>query len=241
MRPTRVPSMLEIGGLAVRFGSIAALRGVSLEVGAGEVVGLIGPNGAGKTTMLAAITGQVAPTDGRINFEGEPLLGRAPDDIVRMGISLVPEGRDIFGSLSVAENIRLGATIRRDREVDSDRERMLDRFPVLRKYLHRPAAQLSGGEQQQLAIVRALMSRPRLLLLDEPSLGLAPLVIDLVFDEIARLRDEGVTVLLVEQNAARTIAFADRSYVLRSGTVVAAGRPEELATTADLADLYLGT
>jgi branched-chain amino acid transport system ATP-binding protein len=233
--------MLEIGGLAVRFGSIAALRGVSLEVGAGEVVGLIGPNGAGKTTMLAAITGQVAPTDGRINFEGEPLLGRAPDDIVRMGISLVPEGRDIFGSLSVAENIRLGATIRRDREVDADRERMLDRFPVLRKYLHRPAAQLSGGEQQQLAIVRALMSRPRLLLLDEPSLGLAPLVIDLVFDEIARLRDEGVTVLLVEQNAARTIAFADRSYVLRSGTVVAAGRPEELATTADLADLYLGT
>jgi branched-chain amino acid transport system ATP-binding protein len=241
VRPTRVPSMLEIGGLAVRFGSIAALRGVSLEVGAGEVVGLIGPNGAGKTTMLAAITGQVAPTDGRINFEGEPLLGRAPDDIVRMGISLVPEGRDIFGSLSVAENIRLGATIRRDREVDADRERMLDRFPVLRKYLHRPAAQLSGGEQQQLAIVRALMSRPRLLLLDEPSLGLAPLVIDLVFDEIARLRDEGVTVLLVEQNAARTIAFADRSYVLRSGTVVAAGRPEELATTADLADLYLGT
>ncbi len=241
MRPTRVPSMLEIGGLAVRFGSIAALRGVSLEVGAGEVVGLIGPNGAGKTTMLAAITGQVAPTDGRINFEGEPLLGRAPDDIVRMGISLVPEGRDIFGSLSVAENIRLGATIRRDREVDADRERMLDRFPVLRKYLHRPAAQLSGGEQQQLAIVRALMSRPRLLLLDEPSLGLAPLVIDLVFDEIARLRDEGVTVLLVEQNAARTIAFADRSYVLRSGTVVAAGGPEELATTADLADLYLGT
>jgi branched-chain amino acid transport system ATP-binding protein len=232
--------MLEVADLQVSYGPIAALRGVSLDVQAGEVVGLIGPNGAGKSTLLSTITGQVAPKAGSITFEGQALAGRGPERIVRSGIALVPEGREIFGSLSVAENLMIGATIRRDKEVQADLEGHLDRFPVLRRYYRSSAAKLSGGEQQQLAIVRALMSRPKLLLLDEPSLGLAPLIVDLVFEVLGQLRETGVTVLLVEQNAARTIEFADRTYVLRNGSIVASGRSEELAATTDVAELYLG-
>jgi branched-chain amino acid transport system ATP-binding protein len=232
--------MLEVRDLQVSYGPIAALRGVSLDVQPGEVVGLIGPNGAGKSTLLSAVTGQVSPKAGSIRFEGDELVGRGPERIVRQGIALVPEGREIFGSLSVAENLAIGATIRRDKEVQADLDEYLERFPVLRRYYHSSAAKLSGGEQQQLAIVRALMTRPKLLLLDEPSLGLAPLVVDLVFEVLAGLRESGVTVLLVEQNAARTIEFADRTYVLRNGSIVASGRSEELATTTDVAELYLG-
>jgi branched-chain amino acid transport system ATP-binding protein len=233
--------VLEIDDLWFSYGSISALRGVSLTVGEGEIVGLIGANGAGKTTTLAAVAGLLEPRRGDVTFEGQSLRGAGPERVVRRGISLVPEGRDIFGSLSVAENLMLGATIRRDRrEVAADRDRMVERFPVLGDYYARPAAKLSGGEQQQLAIARALMARPRLLLLDEPSLGLAPLVVDRVFEILAELRGDGVTVLLVEQNAARTIAFADRTYVLRTGEIAASGTAAELADDTDIADLYLG-
>jgi branched-chain amino acid transport system ATP-binding protein len=233
--------VLAVDDLHVRYGRINALRGVSFHVDEGEVVGLIGPNGAGKTTTLCALMGVVPVTSGTAEFAGRSLVGRAPEAIVRDGLVMVPEGRHIFGTLSVAENLRLGATVRKPgAELDADVERELERFPVLRRYNHTQAGKLSGGEQQQLAIARALLGRPRLLLLDEPSLGLAPLVVDLVFDTLAALRDDGLTILLVEQNATQTIEFADRSYVLRNGVVAASGSRDDLLATADLADLYLG-
>jgi branched-chain amino acid transport system ATP-binding protein len=233
--------LLVVDRLEVRYGRVAALRGVSFSVGAGEVVGLVGPNGAGKTTSLAAVTGLVSPGAGTVTFDGDRVDGHAPEHIVRRGVALVPEGRHIFGTLSVAENLRMGATVRRPGpELDGDIEQELSRFPALRRYFRSPAGRLSGGEQQQLAIARALLSRPRLLLLDEPSLGLAPLMVDLVFDTLAELRDDGMTILLVEQNANQTIDFADRTYVLRSGQVATEGTRDELIATADLAELYLG-
>jgi branched-chain amino acid transport system ATP-binding protein len=233
--------MLEIDDLHVSYGNVAALRGVSLEVQRGEIIGLIGPNGAGKTTTLAAIFGLVAPRQGSIAFEGESLLRRQPEQIIRLGLGLVPEGRRIFGTLTVAENLQLGATVRSDKAaVAADRRRVLELFPVLDRYLDTPAGRLSGGEQQQLAIARALLARPVLLLLDEPSLGLAPQVIDLVFDTLAEIRESGTTILLVEQNAARTVEFADRTYVLRSGTVAMSGTRSEMTERADFAAAYLG-
>lgn len=233
-------SLFSISDLTVRYGRTAALRNVDLTVDEGEIVGLLGPNGAGKSTTLNAITGVVAPAGGTIDLAGSSLLHRAPEAIVGFGVALVPEGRRIFGSLSVVENLELGATVRSPGgEVDADIEREMERFPVLRRYRDSQAGKLSGGEQQMLAISRALMSRPRLLLLDEPSLGLAPQAVSTVFDAIAALRDEGTTVLLVEQNAKRTVRLADRTYVLSNGAVVASGTREELAGR-DLAGLYLG-
>jgi branched-chain amino acid transport system ATP-binding protein len=233
--------MLEVTDLQVHYGRVAALRGVSLRVDAGEVVGLIGPNGAGKTTMLSAICGIVEPSSGTIVFEGEPLRGASPEQIVRRGISLVPEGRHIFGTMTVAENLRLGMTVRRDRDAaQAEVEQLLEDFPALGRYYRSSAALLSGGEQQQLAIARALLASPRLLLLDEPSLGLAPLVVDLVFDVLGRLRERGVTILLVEQVALRTAQFADRTYVLRTGSLALSGTREELARDTDFATAYLG-
>jgi branched-chain amino acid transport system ATP-binding protein len=231
--------VLVIDDLVVRYGSVTALKGVSLDVGAGELVGLVGPNGAGKSTLLNTVAGLVRPRRGDVRFEGRSLVGMRPEQIVRLGIALVPEGRRIFGTLTVAENLALGATSRSDRAGRSaDEEALLERFPVLRRLHGSPAGRLSGGEQQQLAIARALMGRPRLIMLDEPSLGLAPLVVDLVFDTISALRaDEDVTVLLVEQNVVRTVAAADRTVVLRTGEVA--------MTSADqggdaLVDAYLG-
>jgi branched-chain amino acid transport system ATP-binding protein len=233
--------MLKVENLEVRYGRVTAVRGVSFEVAQGEFVGLIGPNGAGKTSTLAALTGLLQPAAGSVTFEGESLLGQTPERIVRRGVSLIPEGRQIFGTLTVAENLSLGATSRRDREeVAADLERELERFPILRRYYGTPAGRLSGGEQQQLAIARALLGRPRLLLLDEPSLGLAPLVIDAVFDVLTGLRDEGVTIVLVEQNAARTVEVADRCSVLRNGAVALSGSSDDILATADLAAAYLG-
>ncbi len=233
--------MLRIDHLVVHYGRIAALQGISIEVNEGEAVGLIGPNGAGKSTTLAAIMGLVRPTSGTVSFKGASLVGRAPAHIVRRGIALVPEGRRILATLTVGENLRLGATIRKDRgAVALDLEQVLERFAALRKYFATSAAKLSGGEQQQLAIARALLARPRLLLLDEPSLGLSPLMTDLVFETLDELRSSGTTILLVEQNAARTAEFADRTYVLRSGVVTIAGAREELLQTADFANAYLG-
>jgi branched-chain amino acid transport system ATP-binding protein len=202
---------------------------------------MVGPNGAGKTTTLSAIFGLVAHAGGRILFEGEPLVGLSPEKILRRGLALVPEGRHIFGTLSVAENLQLGTTARTDRaEAARDLKRVLERFPALASYYGRTAATLSGGEQQQLAIARALLSRPRLLLLDEPSLGLAPVVIDVVFDSLEELRNEGVTILLVEQNAARAVEFADRAYILRTGRVAHSGTREEILRMEDFETAYLG-
>jgi branched-chain amino acid transport system ATP-binding protein len=233
--------MLKVENLEVRYGRLAAVRNVSFEVGKGEFVGLIGPNGAGKTSTLAAITGLVSPSAGSVTFDGESLLGRSPEQIVRRGVSLIPEGRQIFGTLTVAENLSLGSTARSDRRtLADDLERELERFPILRTYYDTPAGRLSGGEQQQLAIARALLGQPRMLLLDEPSLGLAPLMIDAVFEVLTHLRDEGVTIVLVEQNAARTIEVADRCYVLRSGEVALTGSSDEILATADVAAAYLG-
>ena len=233
--------MLEIDELHVSYGRVPALKGISLVVEKGEIVALVGPNGAGKSTTLSTIFGLVRPDSGSISLEGKPLLGITPERIVRRGLALVPEGRHIFNTLTVGENLEMGATARKDRSaVRADIAALLERFPVLERYYKSPAGRLSGGEQQQLAIARALLSRPRLLLLDEPSLGLAPVVIDLVFDVLAELREEGVTILLVEQNAARAIELADRTYVLRTGQISLAGTRDELQDTADLETAYLG-
>jgi branched-chain amino acid transport system ATP-binding protein len=220
--------MLEIRGLHARYGSIEALQGTSLEVREGELVGLVGHNGVGKSTTLKAIAGVLKPSGGEIRWLGEPLRGGAAHTIAA-GIAYVPEDRRIFGGLTVEENLHLGATTRGDGEVAADVERELERFPSLRRLFKRRAGNLSGGEQQMLAISRALLSRPKLLLLDEPTLGLAPIVIDTLFQTIASLRDEGLTVLLVEQNVAKTIKVADRAYVMAPG-----GRIELEGAAAEL-------
>jgi branched-chain amino acid transport system ATP-binding protein len=233
--------MLTIDELRVSYGRVPALHGISLHVEQGEAVALVGPNGAGKTTTLSAIFGLVAPTSGTVEFEGESLVGLRPERVLRKGLALVPEGRHIFGTLTVAENLMLGTTARRDRaNVAAEIERTLERFPALRHYYRGSAGNLSGGEQQQLAIARALLSRPRLLLLDEPSLGLAPVVIDVVFDTLEDLRREGVTILLVEQNVARAVEFADRAYILRSGKMAHSGTRDEILGMEDLETAYLG-
>jgi branched-chain amino acid transport system ATP-binding protein len=233
--------MLQIAELRVNYGRVPALHGISLHVDEGEAVALIGPNGAGKTTTLFAIFGLVAPAAGTILFEGESLVGASPEKILRRGLALVPEGRHIFGTLSVAENLQLGTTARKDRdEAARDLESVLERFPVLKSYYGRTAATLSGGEQQQLAIARALLSRPRLLLLDEPSLGLAPVVIDVVFDALEELRTEGVTILLVEQNAALALDLADHVFLLETGRIVMEGPSEDLRKDDAIRRAYLG-
>src|SRR5205809_3837908 len=221
--------MLAIDDVRVTYGRVPALHDVSLRVDEGEVVALVGPNGAGKTTTLAAIFGLVAPAAGSIEFEGRSLVGSTPEQILRRGLALVPEGRHIFGTLTVAENLLLGSTARRDRPAAAaDLEKMLELFPVLKSYYSSPAGTLSGGEQQQLAIARALLSRPRLLLLDEPSLGLGPIFVDRIFELVVELRDAGGTILLVEQNVHRALAISDRAYVLSVGGVVASGPTESL-------------
>jgi branched-chain amino acid transport system ATP-binding protein len=232
--------MLSVKGLRVQYGRIAGVRDVSFDVQPGEVVGLIGPNGAGKTSTLAAIVGLVKPAGGTIQFDGQSIVGKAPEDITRSGIALVPEGRHIFGTLTVGENLRLGLIGRAQEDASADLERVLDLFPVLKGYYSSSAGKLSGGEQQQLAIARALLLQPRLLLLDEPSLGLAPRVVDLVFDALARLRETGVTIVLVEQVVKRTIRFADRTCVLRNGQVALAGTREELLASTEVSTAYLG-
>jgi branched-chain amino acid transport system ATP-binding protein len=233
--------MLAVRDLTVHYGRIAAVRGISLSVDRGELVAIVGPNGAGKTTTLSAIMGVARPTAGDVLLDGVSINGAPPESVVRRGVVLVPEGRRIFGTLTVAENLMLGATARpQRREVQAEVERQLDRFPALRSRLHGPAGRLSGGEQQMLAIARGLMSAPRLLLLDEPSLGLAPMMVERVLESVLALRDEGVTVVLVEQNAHRAIELADRTYVLRTGQIRMRGTREELVSRAELADLYLG-
>jgi branched-chain amino acid transport system ATP-binding protein len=234
--------LLRLSDVSVHYGRIAAVQHLSLEVGEGELVGLVGHNGAGKSTTLWTITGVLRPSSGDVAFRGASIVGRSPDAILRLGIALVPENRRIFSRLTVGENLRIGASGRRDRRhAETDVRRMCERFEALGRYFDRRGSTLSGGEQQQLAIARALLSRPRLLLLDEPTLGLAPLVVDRVFEILQELKEEGVTMLLVEQNAARTIEVADRTYVMRSGGRIAFhGTPEQLAEVGDFETAYIG-
>ena len=233
--------MLATEDLRVTYGNITALGGVTLHIEEREIVSVIGPNGAGKSSLLNAIAGVVPPASGTIEFEGRSIAGVAPEDLVRRGISLVPEGRHIFGGLTVAENIRIGAVARRDRAaIEGDVERVLDMFPALRERLRQPAGKLSGGEQQMLAIGRALLARPRLLLIDEPSLGLAPLVVSEVYRAVDDLRAGGVTILIVEQSATRALEAADRTYVLASGTIAMAGSAAELRAAEGFEDAYFG-
>jgi branched-chain amino acid transport system ATP-binding protein len=232
--------MLELRGLGVRYGAVSAVRDLDLEVRRGEVVGLIGPNGAGKSTTLHAIMGMVPAHAGEILLSGTSIRGRAPEAVARSGIALVPEGRRIFAELTVAENLRLGLAGRRSRDgLDADVESALDLFPVVREFRSRHAGALSGGQQQQLAIARALVARPDVLLLDEPSLGLAPKVVDIVFEALAAIRGRGITVLLVEQRAQRTVAFADRTYLLANGEVRLTLTPADAADTQRMVAAYL--
>jgi branched-chain amino acid transport system ATP-binding protein len=231
--------LLAVEGLDVVYGRVPAVRGLSLEVGAGEIVGLIGPNGAGKSTTLHAITGLIPSASGDVRLAGRSLRGRRPETIARSGIALVPEGRRIFADFSVEENLRLGLAARRGNGAAAALEGVYELFPVLAEMGRRHAGALSGGQQQQLAIGRALVAGPDLLLLDEPSLGLAPTIVDLVFDALAAIRDRGVTVLLVEQRAQRTVAFADRTYVLGNGELRMTLTPADADDTDRMIEAYL--
>jgi len=233
--------MLELTDVDVRYGNIRALRGVSLRVDQGELVALIGSNGAGKTTTMRTISGLLRPTGGAITFEGADISRAATDRIVALGISHCPEGRRIFGGLTVAENLRLGAVSRSDRRaIAEDLEMVLGLFPLLKERLSQAGGTLSGGEQQMLAIGRALMSRPRLLLLDEPSLGLAPLMVERIFATIGELKAQGRTILLVEQNVHHALDIADRAYVMETGRITLEGPAAVLRHDPKVEQSYLG-
>lgn len=232
--------MLEVRGLTVSYGPIRSVKGIDLAVSAGEIVTLIGANGAGKTTILRALAG-LLPFDGEMIFEGQRVTPGHAERLVRQGLILVPEGRGILTEMTVGENLLMGAYARRDRrhagrEIDG----ILDRFPILRERFHSGAGLLSGGEQQMLAIGRALMAKPRLLMLDEPSLGLAPIIVDQIFGIVDELRRSGITVLLIEQKARQALAIADRGYLLELGRVVAAGNAVELSSGALIENSFLG-
>jgi branched-chain amino acid transport system ATP-binding protein len=231
--------LLELSDIEVRYGAIRALKGVSLAVEEGEVVALLGANGAGKTTTLRTISGLLRPTAGDIRFDGLPITALPAHEIVALGISHVPEGRRIFPQMSVLENLQMGAYQRRG-SVQEDLSRVFDLFPVLDERRKQDGGTLSGGEQQMLAIGRALMSRPRLLLLDEPSMGLAPKIVTKIFEIISDIREHGTTVLLVEQNAAQALGLADRGYVLEVGTVVMADSAASLLRDDRVRAAYLG-
>ena len=230
---------LAVDGLWVRHGAVDAVRGLSLDVGRGEIVGLIGPNGAGKSSALHAIMGLVPPVAGDVRLDGKSVVGRNPEDVARRGIALVPEGRRIFAELTVEENLRLGFAARRTRDaLDADLRRVYELFPVVDETRNRQAGALSGGQQQQLAIARALVADPQVLLLDEPSLGLAPKIVDVVFAALEEIRDRGIAILLVEQRAQRTVALADRSHVLSNGRLRLTLGPEAASDTKTLVAAY---
>ena len=241
-RAAATAAVLAVETLRLSYGAVTAVKGVNLDVFPGEVVALLGANGAGKTTMLRAVSGLVRPRAGSIRFLGERIDWLSPSRIVRLGVAHCPEGRRVFGSLTVAENLRLGAAARIERtSVEADRDRVYRLFPILAERRHQPAGTLSGGEQQMLALGRALMAKPKLLLLDEPSLGLAPLVIATIFETLAELKQAGVTMLIVEQNITAALALADRAYVLRTGEVALAGNAAELRENYEaVASAYLG-
>ena len=233
--------MLEVDRITTRYGAITALHDASVSVNAGELVAIVGPNGAGKTTLLNTVAGLLRPATGNVRFDGNDITGTEPARLVRAGVALVPEHRRLFNDLTVDENLRLAGCTTKSHERRQRLEEAAELFPVLRAKWTTSAGYLSGGEAQQLAIARALMSNPRLLLLDEPTLGLAPTMVDVVFELLVRLRDQGRTMLVVEQNATRALRLADRGYLLRSGRVVTAGTGAELAADSGLFDSFIGT
>lgn len=232
--------MLDVRDLNVYYGAIHALQGVSLQVQEGEIVSLIGANGAGKTTILKTISGLLRPRSGSIQFLGKEIAGHPAQEIVKAGISQCPEGRRVFANMTVLENLQLGAYLRKDKEVAADFERVFERFPRLRERRKQLAGTLSGGEQQMLAMGRALMARPKLLLLDEPSMGLSPLLVQEIFRMIREINANGTTVLLVEQNANQALKIAHRAYVLETGRIVLSGAAQELAAAEEVKKAYLG-
>ena len=234
-------NLLAVEDLHVYYGNIAAVKGVSLHVKRGEIVTLIGSNGAGKSTTLRTISGLLRPKKGTLTYDGKNLAQMSGDKIVAAGICHSPEGRRIFGRMTVEENLDLGAFLRNDKDgIAADKERMLELFPRLRERIAQKAGTMSGGEQQMLAVARAMMGRPTLLLLDEPSMGLAPVLVDLIFDTIQTIRDQGTTVLLVEQNALAALRIADYAYVLESGALKLTGPAKELAKDDEVVRAYLG-
>jgi branched-chain amino acid transport system ATP-binding protein len=236
---SREPAALELAGLTVRYGSVAAVRDVSLSVEEGEIVGLIGPNGAGKSTTLHAVMGVLPLAGGSVRLRGETLAGRSPEQIARSGVALVPEGRRVFAELTVEENLRLGLAARAGRDGADSLDEAFELFPALEKSRRSHAGTLSGGQQQQLAIARALVARPQVLLLDEPSLGLAPTFVEVLFARLAELRDRGLAVLLVEQRAQRTVALADRTHVLANGELRLLLTPADAGDTEKMIAAYL--
>jgi branched-chain amino acid transport system ATP-binding protein len=233
--------MLTLQDVRVFYGAIQAVKGISLDVRERELVTIVGANGAGKTTTLRTISGIYRPTTGSITFEGRNLATLPSHEIVALGISQSPEGRQIFGSLSVRDNLMLGATRRADRaSIEQELDYLVSLFPVLGERMNQSGGTLSGGEQQMLAIARALMAKPRLLLLDEPSLGLAPMLVNRIFAVISRLKETGVTILLVEQNARKALEIADRAYVMETGRIILAGDARELAADPEIEKAYLG-
>ena len=234
-------ALLEVRNLESYYGPVLAIRGISLDVPEGAIVAVLGANGAGKTTLLKTISGVLTPEKGAVRFAGEPIARREPDVIVRRGIVHVPEGREIFPLLSVAQNLAMGAYTRADHAVAADSERVLDYFPALLERMAQPAGTLSGGQQQMLAVARGLMARPKLMLLDEPSLGLSPLLVRAIFDVIRRLNQEhGISVLLVEQNARLALEVAHFGYVMETGRIVLDGPADALKESRDIQEFYLG-
>ena len=233
--------MLKVSDLHTFYGKIEALKGISIEVHEGEIVTLIGANGAGKSTTLKTISGQIAPRTGSIDFLGEQIAGMRPHQVTAKRVIQVPEGRRIFPNMSVRENLEMGAFLRNDKEeIAADLEKVLELFPRLRERLAQKGGTLSGGEQQMLAIARGLMPRPNLLMLDEPSMGLAPVIVEVIFETIKRLNEEGTTILLVEQNAAMALQVAHRGYVLETGSVALTGTGQELLRNEQVRKTYLG-
>ncbi len=233
--------MLEVDHLTTRYGPIEAVRDVSLQVSEGEIVAILGPNGAGKSTILASIMGLVQPASGKVRFLARDVTGMEPEAMVRMGVGLVPEGRRLFKELTVTDNLRLGAATRRDKEAAKrDLETMFELFPILKERRNQLSGLLSGGEAQQLAIARTIMTAPRLLCLDEPSLGLAPRLVEAVFELLRDLRKRGFTILVVEQNALQVLEFVDRAYVLRNGRIQMEAKAESMQDEKALLQAYLG-
>jgi len=234
-------AMLTVENLEASYGAVRALHGISIEVAEGELVALLGVNGVGKSTTLKSIMGVLRPVKGTITFQGQEITNRSPESIVKRGISLVPEGREIFGTLTVEENLRLGAFVGYKRErYQADLQEMFELFPILKDRFHQAGGLLSGGEQQMLAIARALMGHPRLIMLDEPSLGLSPAMTDQIFELIVGLKERGSTILLVEQNAERALDIVDRAYLLANGAIEHAGTAAEIKRKVDVASVYFG-
>ena len=233
-------ALLKVSNLKVAYGGIQAVKGVSFEVHQGELVSLIGANGAGKTTTLKAVTGTLPASDGEIHYLGKPVRGQGAWDLVAQGLVMVPEGRGVFARMTIVENLQMGAFVRDDKEIDADIDKVFAIFPRLKERAAHLAGTMSGGEQQMLAMGRALMARPKVLLMDEPSMGLSPIMVDKIFEVVADIHSRGTTVLLVEQNASRALALANRGYVMDSGEITMAGEAKALLNDPKVRAAYLG-